>query len=787
MMRRKLMPYGLQVLLLVLALVPIHPGVFLRGELLVPSTYMYDVLPWSRYRPPDLARQNPLGSEVPISVCVWYKLTDEALDAGEWPLWNPMQFTGAPLFANFQTAILYPPRLLFRLFDDTYLAMTVYILVRFWLCGFNAFVCARMLGLRAPYANFFSFAYMLAGYNLLWTYYPPPDAMAWLPLLFAATEFLLAGRYRRGAALMMFSLVPAILAGHPSSVMMGCVGLACYAILHLIVSRAGLVRAAKCAACAGGVSVLAFVVCAVQLLPFVEYLPNSELYIYRFYDEGVAHYTFSAFDLMSMWAPRILGTEFENTFWGATNHTYLGMLYVGVPVWVCALLLLAPLHRSPADRRRARILVAVSVLCVYCATNFPGSTFIQQLPLINGSRPAYFLAFPTLALPLLAASALQAWASGGHSIKDLNRPVAVLAAAVVLLAGGVFAARFLSYRYIEALGKEPALGWYATKQIAWCGVLFAAALLLIFLIARYPRYAQIPAGLMGALLVADQSIGIYQLIGTTPRAWIFPQTKLTDFLHDAPKPCRVRLDTTWIAPGYATLYGIEELTGYDAVYPKRIKPFLDRLNNLPGTPVDALLSCRYTLFPENAQLPPAYRRVATIDGVQVAENTRMLPRARLVGRIQSFASSDAMFAEMEKGDFDPESTVFTDVPVEFQLPTQGETSPGAAKIVQWDTQSVTLEADAASDCVLVLADAYYPGWEAAVDGQPARIFPAYHLFRGVHLSAGKHTVEFRYRPASFRYGLTVSFAALAVSGMIAAALARGCRERANGKDIEQSA
>lgn len=782
-MRGKLMPYGLQAVLLVLALVPIHPGVFLRGELLVPSTYMYDVLPWSRYRPPDLARQNPLGSEVPISVCVWYKLTDEALDAGEWPLWNPMQFTGAPLFANFQTAILYPPRLLFRLFDDTYLAMTVYILARFWLCGFNAFICAQMLGLRAPYANFFSFAYMLAGYNLLWTYYPPPDVMAWFPLLFAATEFLLAGRYRRGAALMMFSLVPAILAGHPSSVMMSCLGLALYAFLRLVVSRAGLVHAAKSVACAGGVFALAVAVCAIQLLPFVEYLPNSELYIHRFYDEGVAHYTFSVFDLMSVWAPRLLGTEFENTFWGTTNHTYLGMLYVGIPVWVCALLLLAPLHQSPADRRRARILIAVCVLCVYCATNFPGSALIQQLPLINGSRPAYFLAFPTLALPLLAASALQAWAAGRHSIKDLNRPAAALLGAVTLLAGGAFAARFFSYQYIEALGKEPALGGYVAKQIALCGVLFATAFLLIVLTTRFPRYAQIPAGLMGVLLIADQSMGIYRLIGTTPRAWIFPQTKLTDFLRDEAKPCRVRLDTTWIAPGYATLYGIEELTGYDAVYPKRIKPFLDRLNNLPGTPVDALLSCKYTLFPENAQLPPAYRRVATIEGVQVAENMRMLPRARLVGGIRPFTSSDAMFAEMEKEDFDPKSTVFTDVPVDFQLPTRGEAFPGEAKIVQWGAQSVTVEADAATDCVLVLADAYYPGWDAAVDGQPARILPAYHLFRGVHLSAGKHTVEFRYYPASFRYGLAVSFAALAVSGMIAAVLARRSRERANGKHI----
>ena len=48
--------------------------------------------------------------------------------------------------------------------------------------------------------------------------------------------------------------------------------------------------------------------------------------------------------------------------------------------------------------------------------------------------------------------------------------------------------------------------------------------------------------------------------------------------------------------------------------------------------------------------------------------------------------------------------------------------------------------------MLVLHDAYYPGWMVEVDGQPARILRANVLFRGVELTEGVHTVVFKYRP-----------------------------------------
>jgi hypothetical protein len=63
---------------------------------------------------------------------------------------------------------------------------------------------------------------------------------------------------------------------------------------------------------------------------------------------------------------------------------------------------------------------------------------------------------------------------------------------------------------------------------------------------------------------------------------------------------------------------------------------------------------------------------------------------------------------------------------------------------------------------LILADTWYPGWEARdAAGTVLAIHPANLAFRAVPLPAGDHRIEFRYRPGSFRLGLLLGAASLA--------------------------
>jgi uncharacterized membrane protein YfhO len=75
---------------------------------------------------------------------------------------------------------------------------------------------------------------------------------------------------------------------------------------------------------------------------------------------------------------------------------------------------------------------------------------------------------------------------------------------------------------------------------------------------------------------------------------------------------------------------------------------------------------------------------------------------------------------------------------------------------------VRLSASMNADGLVVLLDAFDPGWSATVDGAPVPILRADHVFRAVPVPAGRHEITFEYRPASVRKGAAFSAAALAL-------------------------
>ncbi len=71
---------------------------------------------------------------------------------------------------------------------------------------------------------------------------------------------------------------------------------------------------------------------------------------------------------------------------------------------------------------------------------------------------------------------------------------------------------------------------------------------------------------------------------------------------------------------------------------------------------------------------------------------------------------------------------------------------GAAEVTEYAATRVAISCDMRADGYLVLADLYYPGWRAMVDGAPAEILACDGVFRAVALAPGRHTVVFSYRP-----------------------------------------
>src|SRR5204863_9732551 len=65
---------------------------------------------------------------------------------------------------------------------------------------------------------------------------------------------------------------------------------------------------------------------------------------------------------------------------------------------------------------------------------------------------------------------------------------------------------------------------------------------------------------------------------------------------------------------------------------------------------------------------------------------------------------------------------------------------GSVQIMQETPLHLEIAANSPQSGMLVMPDTYYPGWQATVDGQAAEIYRANLNFRGVYISAGKHTI-----------------------------------------------
>ncbi|HUT55978.1 MAG TPA: hypothetical protein VM658_21485 [bacterium] len=87
---------------------------------------------------------------------------------------------------------------------------------------------------------------------------------------------------------------------------------------------------------------------------------------------------------------------------------------------------------------------------------------------------------------------------------------------------------------------------------------------------------------------------------------------------------------------------------------------------------------------------------------------------------------------------------------------------GSSAIERYGLQRVSCRAAADGTGLLVLADAYYPGWRALVAGEETRIAKTAHGLRAVPVPEGKSVVEFIYEPVSFRVALWAALACLFV-------------------------
>jgi hypothetical protein len=132
---------------------------------------------------------------------------------------------------------------------------------------------------------------------------------------------------------------------------------------------------------------------------------------------------------------------------------------------------------------------------------------------------------------------------------------------------------------------------------------------------------------------------------------------------------------------------------------------------------------------------------------------RLVPRVYIVNKVYVETFTAKILRRLSMDGFDPITEVMLDQTPSVQ--PQGALR-ASARIARYENARVTIRASLDAPGILVLADSFYPGWNAYVDGKSEGILRANLFFRAVPLPGGEHTVEFRYEPKSFKIGVVIS-------------------------------
>ena len=259
-----------------------------------------------------------------------------------------------------------------------------------------------------------------------------------------------------------------------------------------------------------------------------------------------------------------------------------------------------------------------------------------------------------------------------------------------------------------------------------------------------------------------------------------PHTALVQFLteHNGLNRVFAAWPVTVVGPNRLLPLRIADAGGYSSLMTRRYADYMGAGQRSSSRFLD-MMNVRYVIVsPRSAPGQTARATQVFVEGdISVYERSDYLPRAYVVTDARSFTSERDVMSALNSPGFDPSRSVILEGATpeaarQGDIATVGDVS-SKVDVLTYEPENVAIEAEAARSGYLVLADTYYPGWEARVDGELTPIYRANYLFRAVPLPAGRHVVEFSYHPLSVGLGaLLTVVSGFSVIGVLALAIFR---------------
>ncbi|MBI5884110.1 MAG: hypothetical protein HZB91_13525 [Elusimicrobia bacterium] len=739
------------------------------------------------------------GTDLSIQFLAWRDLTGRELGSGRLPLWNPHIFSGSSFVGGFQSALFYPPTWL-HIFLPLGQAINITAALHVFLAGLFAAWWARRLGAGRAGAFLAGCAFMFSGPFFLHLgagHLSQVGVMAWTPLLFLSLDGWLDERRQGWLLLGSAALALMVLAGNPQYVYYAVPVSALYLGLRLWSSgtRRSAASQGTAALGAAGLYGLGLALAAVQLLPGLETARESVR-------SGGVSLAFASQvslppeNLLTLLVPGILGDMNVFPYFGRW-YLWETCLFVGIGT-----LLLAAMTLARENGPRPRILAGTAILCLLVALGPLTplySVLYHAAPMFasfRGSAKCAFLA--ALFLSVLAGVGCERlWKTPSRGIRPL--PVAVAACSLLFAVTGLWLfssplktpaswAALLDLLAGTRVTDIPAsrltaptfvgmAAWFAGEGLLTASFKLALYAGLLFS-SGWRRVGPSAAGKVFVVLAACEML----MFGFGSRASMSsklePPAAWETALADKESGARFLIqDLAHANSGMAWKAG--NIWGHDPLLSRRYAEFMAATQGLGPDkasqylqftephPAMSLLRLRHIL--QNDETRP----------VVTLPMRRWMPRVSLMTSWTVLNNRDEVLGAL----FNPGLNLAETVVLESE-PFPDGTGPGAhgasprdyAKVLAETTDTLDIEARTVVPAVLLITDAWAPGWRAssldAGYSQKYKVIPADHTLRAVPLFPGNHRLRLRYSPSSFRVGAAVSLLSLAGLLILACRLKR---------------
>ena len=768
-------------LFLLITLVFFYP--IFRGEIPFPGDLLVSFAPYNSssylgYAPGGVPNKAQ-GSDVIKEAFPWKFFVIEAIKKGELPFWNPYNFSGNQILANFQSAVFSPFNLILLVFPFSF-AWVWFIFVAPFLAAYFNYLFLRELKLSKIASIFGGIVFAFSSYMVVWMEYGNiTQTLLWLPLALLFTEKLIKQFSRRNLFFLMLTLLASLAGGY----IQGYFYLLIVVMLYLIIKSSSI----------HSFSIKRLLIFLVLLIcPFLLFASQLFTTLMLFANSSRGAYSLEQIQyLLNPWwyaitviVPDFFGNPASRNFW--FNGTYIERVsYFGVIPFMLAIAALLS-YRKNKEITFFSILFIV-VFLISLDLNFTKYIFTLPIPMLSTTVPTRILGIFEFCGSILAAFGLEFFL---QKKEKKNFLIAFSFVSVVI---------FLSFLFTLLAPKifshsEWTTHLAITKRNLILPSIFIFSFFILFLI-RFSKSKIFVNYVLATVIILLVSFDLFyffhKITPFSPKEFVYPQTNVITYLQN-----HAGIDRFW---GYGSGYIDSNFQTYDKTFspegedPLHIKSYTEFLaasqnGTLPNTlpRPDANIAAGYG----EKDLDNNYYRqkVLNIDGIkyvlnkddglgkeyrantttfneekyklvwqqapwQIYENLHVAKRTFLTNDYLVKIEKDKVISAFFQKTFDEKKTIILNekLPVDVSKFTNG-----SVKVLSYEPNTVMLQTTSDAPALLFLSDTYYSSWKASIDGKETKLYLADYTFRAVVVPQGKHTVRFYYDPIMFKRGLLLS-------------------------------